>query len=289
MDVPDPVHANLLGRHPGQVPAEVGPGRDGRRHHRDVLGEGQHWLAGLLDGDQVRPGQPHPRQQHQRHLHDSLPGGVGFTPVMAASPRRGPGRAPAAPGPPPRRSTRPARPGPGTPQQHPVTRPQPATAPERGRDHAVRFGRHGDHAARVAAGDHHASGGGQGQPVSRLPAQRAGHRPVSDPASTRPSGRTRTPRHPGPPGLPARRQPAASRQPGCVFKRCLFAGNFPVWVSEGVRGPSSSKANTSWRRSSGLTVVLDDDDRSVWRPRRWRHMNAVARVHGEAGFTHEPI
>ena len=67
-------------------------------------------------------------------------------------------------------------------QQHPVTGPQPAAAAQRGRDHDVRLGRHGDHAARVAAGDDHARGGGNGQPVAGLPAQRAGHGPVGDPA-----------------------------------------------------------------------------------------------------------
>jgi len=42
--------------------------------------------------------------------------------------------------------------------------------PQRGRDHDVGPGRHGDHAARVAARDHHAGVGGEGQPVTPTPA-----------------------------------------------------------------------------------------------------------------------
>jgi hypothetical protein len=61
-------------------------------------------------------------------------------------------------------------------------RPQPAAAPQRGRDHQVWLGRHGDHPGRVAACDHHARGCSEGQPVSGLPAQRAGHGPVTDAA-----------------------------------------------------------------------------------------------------------
>ena len=40
-------------------------------------------------------------------------------------------------------------------QQHRVTGLQPAAAPQRGGNHDPGPGRHGDHAARVAAGDHH--------------------------------------------------------------------------------------------------------------------------------------
>ena len=67
-------------------------------------------------------------------------------------------------------------------QQHVITSPQPAPAPQRGRDHQVRLGRHGDHSSRVATRDHHARGRGEGQPVPCPPAQHTGHGPVSDPA-----------------------------------------------------------------------------------------------------------
>ena len=43
-------------------------------------------------------------------------------------------------------------------------------------------GRQGDQAGRVAADDHHACLGGEGQPVPAAPAQRAGDRPVGDAA-----------------------------------------------------------------------------------------------------------
>jgi len=43
---------------------------------------------------------------------------------------------------------------------------------QRGWDHEVRPGWHGDHAARVAARGDHADVSGQGQPVTRPPAQR---------------------------------------------------------------------------------------------------------------------
>jgi hypothetical protein len=102
---------------------------------------------------------------------------------MAASPqRRGAGRAPAVPDPPPRTSTRQRVLGGEHRQQDPVTGPQSAAAAERGRDHQIRLGRHSDHPCRVAAGDDHPRISGQGQPVPRLPAQHAGHGPVSDPA-----------------------------------------------------------------------------------------------------------
>src|SRR5450755_1848456 len=59
----------------------------------------------------------------------------------------------------------------------------PGRSPQRrGRDRDVRPGRHGDHAAGVAAGDDHARGGREGQPVARMPAQRAGDRAVGHPA-----------------------------------------------------------------------------------------------------------
>ena len=67
-------------------------------------------------------------------------------------------------------------------QQHPVTGVQPAAAAQRGRDHDAGPGRHGDHAARIPAGDHHARLGGQGQPVTAPPAQRLVHGAVGDPA-----------------------------------------------------------------------------------------------------------
>ena len=43
-----------------------GPVADRRRHDRDVLGEGRHRLPRLRDDGQVRRGQAHPLQQHQR-------------------------------------------------------------------------------------------------------------------------------------------------------------------------------------------------------------------------------
>ena len=58
---------------------------------------------------------------------------------------------------------------------------RPASPCQRGRDHDVVPGRHGDYAARVAARDHHAGLDGQGQPVIAAPAQRGDRRPVSDP------------------------------------------------------------------------------------------------------------
>ena len=148
-----------------------------------------------------------------------------------------------------------------------ITGPQPAAAPQRGRDHQVRLGQHGDHPGRVAARDDHARGGGEGQPVSGLPAQRAGHGPVSDPARlVDPAGpvhhvtgdrrdlRRRGHRQaagrgrpavlpctrPGPRRdersdergshgrLPAREGPERpGGEPGRVFKRCLVCGKFP--------------------------------------------------------------
>ena len=58
----------------------------------------------------------------------------------------------------------------------------PGRSPQRRRwDHEVRL----DGMVTMppwSGGDHHASGGGQGQPVSGLPAQRASHGPVGDPA-----------------------------------------------------------------------------------------------------------
>ena len=67
-------------------------------------------------------------------------------------------------------------------QQHVVAGAQPAAAAQRGRDHDVRPDRHGDHAARIAARDHHPGVGGDGQPVTAPPAQRGDGHPVSDPA-----------------------------------------------------------------------------------------------------------
>jgi hypothetical protein len=55
-------------------------------------------------------------------------------------------------------------------QQHVITGQQPAAAAQRGRDHDVRPGRHGDHATWVAARDHHPGVGGEGQPVTAAPA-----------------------------------------------------------------------------------------------------------------------
>ena len=52
----------------------------------------------------------------------------------------------------------------------------------RGWDHDVGPARHRDHAVRVAARDHHAGAGGEGQPVTAAPAQRAGDRAVGNPA-----------------------------------------------------------------------------------------------------------
>ena len=105
----------------------------------------------------------------------------GLTAVMPASPHgdRGVRRSAC---PPPRRSTRPARPGPGTPPAAPGHPAAARSGAQRGRDHEVRLGGHGDHAARVAAGDDHARRNGESQPVPGLPAQRAGHGPVGDPA-----------------------------------------------------------------------------------------------------------
>ena len=57
-----------------------------------------------------------------------------------------------------------------------------AAMAQRGWDHEVRPGWHGDHAARVAARGDHAGVSGQGQPVTRPPAQRAGNGAVGDPA-----------------------------------------------------------------------------------------------------------
>ena len=59
---------------------------------------------------------------------------------------------------------------------------QPAAVPQRRGDRDAGPGRHGDQAGRVAADDHHACLGGQGQPVPAAPAQRAGDRPVGDAA-----------------------------------------------------------------------------------------------------------
>ncbi|HUK68819.1 MAG TPA: hypothetical protein VLW50_08725 [Streptosporangiaceae bacterium] len=59
---------------------------------------------------------------------------------------------------------------------------QPAAVPQRRGDRDAGPGRQGDQAGRVAADDHHARFGGQGQPVPAAPAQRAGDRPVSDAA-----------------------------------------------------------------------------------------------------------
>ena len=67
-------------------------------------------------------------------------------------------------------------------EQHPVAGEQPAAVPQRRGDRDVGPGRQGDQAGRVAAGDHHARLGGQGQPVPAAPAQRAGDRPVGDAA-----------------------------------------------------------------------------------------------------------
>jgi hypothetical protein len=51
-----------------------------------------------------------------------------------------------------------------------------AAAAQDGRDRDARAGRHGDHAARVTAGDCHARFGTQGQPVTAAPAEHAGDR-----------------------------------------------------------------------------------------------------------------
>ena len=51
-------------------------------------------------------------------------------------------------------------------QQHPVAGLQAAAAAQRGGNRDVGAGGQGDHAARVAAGGHHARVGGQGQPVT---------------------------------------------------------------------------------------------------------------------------
>ena len=67
-------------------------------------------------------------------------------------------------------------------QQHPVAGPQAAAAAQRGGNRDVGAGGQGDHAAWVAAGGDHARVGGQGQPVTAGPAQRAGDGPVGDPA-----------------------------------------------------------------------------------------------------------
>ena len=59
---------------------------------------------------------------------------------------------------------------------------QPAAVPQRRRDRDAGPGRQGDQAGRVAADDHYACVGGEGQPVPAAPAQRAGDRPVGHPA-----------------------------------------------------------------------------------------------------------
>jgi hypothetical protein len=86
-------------------------------------------------------------------------------------------------------------------KQHVVTRPQPTAAAQRGRDHDAGPGRHGDHAARVAACHHHPGVGGEGQPVTAAPAQRGDGRPVGDPArgvdAAEPVDHVRAARRPG--------------------------------------------------------------------------------------------
>lgn len=67
-------------------------------------------------------------------------------------------------------------------QQYPVARLESAAAAQCRRNRDVGLGRHGDKAARVPAGDHHARRGGKGQPVTRAPPQDAGDGPVGDPA-----------------------------------------------------------------------------------------------------------
>jgi hypothetical protein len=62
----------------------------------------------------------------------------------------------------------------------PVAGPQPAPVPQRRRDREVGLRRHGRQPARVAAGEDHARGRGEGQPVSRLPAEDADDGPVAD-------------------------------------------------------------------------------------------------------------
>ena len=58
----------------------------------------------------------------------------------------------------------------------------PGSRPQRRGDRDAGPGRQGDQAGRVAADDHHACLGGEGQPVPAAPAQRAGDRPVGDAA-----------------------------------------------------------------------------------------------------------
>ena len=53
---------------------------------------------------------------------------------------------------------------------------------DRGGDHSVGPVQHSDHAAGVAARDHHARAGGEGEPVPAAPAQRADDRLVGDAA-----------------------------------------------------------------------------------------------------------
>ena len=52
-------------------------------------------------------------------------------------------------------------------QHDPVARLESAAAAQRRRNRDVGFDRHGDQAARVPAGDHHARRGGKGQLVTR--------------------------------------------------------------------------------------------------------------------------
>jgi hypothetical protein len=106
----------------------AGPGADRRRHDRDVLCEGRNVRAVLRDGSQVRRVRPIRPSSTSAASTTASWEASGFTAVMAASPRRGPLRASASPGPPPRTSTRPACPG-------------RATLPgARGRRRAVRSG-----------------------------------------------------------------------------------------------------------------------------------------------------
>jgi hypothetical protein len=67
-------------------------------------------------------------------------------------------------------------------QQHPVDGAQAAAAAQDSGNREAGAGWHGDHAARVTPGDHHARLCGQGQPVPLAPAQGAGGGLVGDPA-----------------------------------------------------------------------------------------------------------
>jgi transposase len=71
------------------------------------------------------------------------------------------------------------------PRRHAARGPAAGAAvPQRRGDRDAGPGRHGDRAGRVAADDHHACPGGEGQPVPAAPAQRAGDRPVGHAAGT---------------------------------------------------------------------------------------------------------